>query len=160
MPGGGGGAEGRGRHWGGLTLALLAVALLVLSIFMPKLHCETIHLHDNRLIDGWEGVALIGCAALIVLGTDLGLSRRRWAWLNCAAGAAALGVVIYASSGSRLIVQGPVSGIEGAVYAVPGVGLLVAGLGALVAIGAGLAIGLAGAGEARPRRAGAKPSLG
>ena len=141
MRGRGDATEDRGRRWGGLTLALIAAALLVLSVFTPKLHCETIQLRDNRLIDGWEGIVLIGCAALVVFGAGLGLSRRRCGWLDCAAGAAALGVVIYASTGSRLIVQeGP---LEGAIYAVPGIGLLVAGLGALVAIGGGLMIGLA-----------------
>jgi hypothetical protein len=110
---------------------------------MPMLRSDTIHLRDHRVIDEWEGIALIGCAALVVVGAGLGLSRRRWGWLDCAAGAAAIGVVIYASTGSRLIVQGPGPGIEGAVSAVAGIGLLIAGLGGLVAIGAGLMLGLA-----------------
>lgn len=143
MPGGGDRAEGRGQRWGGLSLALLAAALLALSVFMPKLDSATVQLHHNRLIDGWEGVALIGCAALVVLGAGLGLWRRRWGWLDCAAGAAALGVVVYASTGSRLIVQAAGIAGEAPVRGVPGLGLVVAGLGALVAIGAGLVVALA-----------------
>jgi hypothetical protein len=140
MHAGGGKAEGHGRRWGGLALALLASALLGLSIFMPKLHSATIQLHDNRLIDAWEGVMLIGCAALVVLGAGFGLRWRRWGWFDCGAGAAALGAVIYASSGSRLTVQAAGIGGEAPVLGVPGIGLLTAGLAALVAIGAGLMI--------------------
>jgi hypothetical protein len=136
-------AGSRKQHRGGFVIASLAAALLALSTFMPKLHSETVWLHDNRPIDGWEGVALAGCAALVLLGAALGLRRGRWGWLECVAGAGALGVVVYAGSGSRLIVQGPVRGIEGAISAAPGIGLLVAGFGALVAIGGGLMIGLA-----------------
>jgi hypothetical protein len=116
---------------------------LAFSVFMPKLDCPTIQLHHNRLIDSWEGVALIGCAALIVLGAGLGVWRKRWGWLDCAAGAAALGVVIYASTGSRVIVQEPGIAGEAPVRGVVGLGLAVAGLGALMAIGVGLTIGRA-----------------
>jgi hypothetical protein len=137
-----GAAEGRARRWGGFGLALLAAALLALSTFMPKLHYETIQLRENRLIGGWEGIALTGCAALAVLGAALGLRWKRWGWLDCVAGAAALSVIVYASTGSRLIVQEG-GALEGTIYGVPGIGLLTAGLGALVAIGAGLMIGLA-----------------
>jgi hypothetical protein len=146
-----GGADTQKPRWGGLILALLAATLLTLAAFMPKLYSQTIQLQHNRPIDSWVGAALIACAVLILVGAVLGLRRRRWGWLDCAAGAAALGLMIYASSGSRLIVLKGVPGVQGDVHAVPGIGLLVAGLGALVAIGAGLLISLA-----RSRR----PSLG
>jgi hypothetical protein len=122
----------------GLALALLADGLLVLSVFMPKFHAEALELND-RLIDGWEGAALIACAALIALGGILGLRSRRWGWLAVGAGAFAFSLVIYASTGSRLIVEEG-GGFRGWSYAEVGIGLLTAGLGALVAAGAGLAI--------------------
>jgi len=83
---------------------------------------------------------LICCA---LLGAGLGLWRRGWGWLTCAAGAGTLAVVIYASTGSRLIVQ--LAGIAGEAptRGTVGIGLLVAGLGAMMAIGAGLLIGRA-----------------
>ena len=81
---------------------------------------------------------LIGCAALVVFGAGAGLNRRRWGWLDCAAGAATLGVV-YASTRSRLIVQGAGDGRRSA--APRSARHRPAGLGALVAIGAGLTIG-------------------
>jgi hypothetical protein len=140
---------GRKQRRGGAIIALLAAALIGLAAFMPKLYSQTIQLQHNRPIEGWEGVALIVCAAMVLFGAVLGLRWKRWGWLVCGAGTAAFGLVIYASSGARLIVQeGP---LEGAVYAAPGIGLVTAGLGALVAIGGGLTIGLARASQ---------PSLG
>ena len=145
----GGEAEARGQRLRGLALALLAAALLGLSIFAPKLHSTTVELHHNRLVDGWEGIALISSTFLVLVGAVLGMRRRGWGWLTCAAGAAALGVVIYASTGSRLIGQFGGIGGEAPTRGVVGIGLLVAGLGALLAIGAGLLIALA----PRPRPA-------
>ncbi|HET9154045.1 MAG TPA: hypothetical protein VFN85_08015 [Solirubrobacterales bacterium] len=100
-------------------------------------------MQHNRLVDGWEGIALVSCALLLLLGAALGLWRRGWGWLACGAGIAALGVVIYASTGPRLIVQLGGIGGEAPTRGVVGIGLLAAGLGALLAIGAGLMIALA-----------------
>lgn len=134
------GAEAGTPPWGGLALGSFAVILLGLSVLMPKLHSETIRLQHNRLIDGWEGSALICCALLVLLGAGLGMRRRGWGWLTCAAGVATLAVVIYASTGSRLVVQ--LAGIAGEapIRGTVGFGLLLAGLGAVMAIGAGLMI--------------------
>lgn len=118
----------------------------MLSSLMPEQHSETIALRENRLIEHWEGVALLGCGALLLTGVLLVLRHRRWAWLVCVAGAAALGLAIYAGSGSRLLLLPATPGVQGAVYAVPGLGLVVAGLAALMASVAGLAIALRGRG--------------
>ncbi len=131
---------GSQRARAGAALAVFAGALLLLSIFLPKLECETLQLSQNRLVDGWEGVALIVCAALLILGAGLGLRSSKWGLLCCAAGLGAEGVAIYAGSGSRLIVDPGVPGLFDAVYAELGIGLVTAGLGALIAIGAGLLI--------------------
>jgi hypothetical protein len=140
-----GGAARAAVRLGSFVFSMFAAALLILSIFLPKLYCDTIRLsHGNRMIDGWEGVAIIGCAAVVLASGALGLRWRGWGWLGCAAGVAVFGVVLYASTGARLIVQGPVSGVEGAVYAEQGTGLVVAALGALTAVGAGLVVALRG----------------
>ncbi len=127
----------RRRGYMAVASACVAAALIVASVFLPKLALEAGPLVENRLIDRWEGVALIGCAALVLLGAVLGRWRRRWGWLVFAAGAAALGIVLYASTGARLFVGGPGGPFEGPTIANPGIGLMVAGAAALLAIATG-----------------------
>jgi hypothetical protein len=123
----------------GLAIVLIAAALVALSVFMPKLHCPTIRLTGNRLIEGWDGVVLLTCSVSLILGVPFGWKSKHTVWLIWLAGLTALGVVIYDGTGARLVVEGSPGDAE-AVYAEQGVGLILAGLSALAIIGAGLMI--------------------
>ncbi len=130
---------------------------------MPKLFSQTVDLsndlpaHGNRLIDVWIGIALAGCGGLLILLAALGRRQRRWGVAVSLLGAIALGLVIYASTGSRLIIESA-SGVAGAVSAEAGIGMICAGLASMSAIGAGIVISSVGAAStsvspvARPAR--------
>src|ERR1700761_9728231 len=100
----------------GVALGLTAAGLLVLATFLPRLHCPTIDLQHNRLIDRDEGLFLLACAGLVVLASIAGIRYRRAGWLLVLTGSIILGLTIYSATGSRSLVLAGVPGVQGAVH--------------------------------------------
>lgn len=121
----------------GITFGLAAAGLVILASFMARLHCPTVDLHQNRLIDRGEGLFFLACAALTIVGAIASTRDRRAGWLLVLAGIALLGLTIYSATGSRSLVLAAVPGVEGAVHGELGLGLALAGLAGLLAAGGG-----------------------
>lgn len=124
----------------GIGFGLAAAVLVVLATFLPRLHCPTIELQHNRLIDRSEGSWFLALAAIVVLGSLGGIADRRGGWLLLFAGLVILGLTIYSSTGSRSLVLGDVPGVEEAVHGDLGFGLGLSGLSGLLAAGGGLLV--------------------
>lgn len=125
----------------GVAFGLVAAGLVVLAAFMARLHCPTIDLHDNRLIDRSEGLFFLICAGVMIVGAIASIRDRRAGWLLVAAGLAILGLTIYSGTGSRSLVLAAVPGIEGAVHGELGLGLALSGMAGLLAtVGGGLVL--------------------
>jgi hypothetical protein len=121
----------------GVAFALVAAALVVLATFVPRLHCPTIDLHHDRLIDRDEGLWFLACAGVIILVAIVSIRYRRAGWFLVLAGLATLGLTIYSATGSRSLVLAAVPGVAGAVHGELGLGLGLAGLAGLLAAGGG-----------------------
>jgi hypothetical protein len=120
-----------------MTFGLFAAGLVVLATFVARLHCPTIDLQQNRLIDRSEGLFFIVCAGAMIVGAIASVSDRRAGWLLVLAGLAILGLTMYSATGSRSLVLPAVPGIEGAVYGELGFGLALSGLAGLLGAGGG-----------------------
>jgi hypothetical protein len=121
-------------------LAFFAAALLVVATFLPRLHSPTNLIQGNRLVDEWEGAACLICSALLILGSWWSTKDRRGGVVVLAVGVIALGLTIYASTGSRTIIEHAVPGVAGAVHGEVAIGLLFAGFAAVVGVLAGILI--------------------
>lgn len=138
---GGGGSQNRNSlRWLGVAFGLAAAGLVVLATFMARLHCPTIDLHDNRLIDRGEGLLFLVCAGAMIVGAIAGIRDRRAGWLLLLAGLAILGLTIDSATGSRSLVLAGVPGVQGDVYGELGLGLGLSGLAGLLAAGGGALI--------------------
>lgn len=136
-PMGGGRTQNRDAPSLGVALGLAAAGLVVLATFTARLHCPTVDLHHNRLIDRGEGLFFLACAALTIVGAIASIRDRRAGWLLVPAGLALLGLTIYSATGPRSLVLAAVPGVEGAVHGELGLGLALACLAGLLAAGGG-----------------------
>jgi len=135
---GGGGTHNRNALRSvGVAFGLFAAGLTVLASFMARLHCPTIDLQHNRLIDRGEGLFFLICAGVMIVGAIASIRSRRAGWLLVLTGLAILGLTIYSSTGSRSLVLPAVPGIEGAVHGELGIGLALCGFAGLLAAGGG-----------------------
>jgi uncharacterized membrane protein YhaH (DUF805 family) len=121
----------------GVAFGLVAAGLVVLATFLPRLHCPTIDLQHNRLIDRGEGMWFLVCAGVMIIGAIAAIRDRRAGWLLLLAGLAILGLTIYSATGSRSLVLAGVPGVQGDVYGELGLGLALGGLAGLLAAGGG-----------------------
>jgi hypothetical protein len=121
----------------GVAFGLVAAGLVVLATFLARLHCPTIDLQHNRLIDRGEGMWFLVCAGASVVGAIASIRDRRAGLLLVLAGLAILGLTIYSATGSRSLVLAGVSGVQADVYGELGLGLALAGFAGLLAAGAG-----------------------
>lgn len=121
-------------------LALFAATLLVLATFLPRLHSPTNPIQGDRLVDEWEGAACLICSALLILGSWWSTRNMRGGLVVLAVGVIALGLTIYAGTGSRTIIEHAVPGVAGAVHGEVAIGLLFAGFAAVVGMLAGILI--------------------
>jgi hypothetical protein len=121
----------------GVAFGLVAAGLVVLAAFTARLHCPTIDLQHNRLIDRGEGLWFLVCAGVMIVGAIASIGDRRAGWLLVGAGVAILGLTIYSATGSRSLVLPAVPGVEGAVHGELGLGLTFASLAGLLAAGGG-----------------------
>jgi hypothetical protein len=120
-----------------VAFGLFAAGLVVLATFIARLHCPTIDLQDNRLIDRGEGLLFLVCAGAMVVGAIASMWDRRGGWVLIVAGVAILSLTIYSATGSRSLVLAAVPGVEGAVHGEVGLGLVLGGFGGLLAAGCG-----------------------
>jgi hypothetical protein len=126
------------RRNAAIVVCLLAASLSVLSLFGPTLDNPTLDIRDNRLIEHWSGLVVLGCAAFLIFAA-YGLYRgKRMSWLVCAVGMAIIALVIYEATGSRLIVAENGIGGEAPITGTVGLGLFLTGCSGLMAIVAGL----------------------
>jgi hypothetical protein len=121
----------------GVPFGLFAAGLVVLATFLPRLHCPTIDIQHNRLIDRDEGLYFLICAGSMIVSAIVGIKDRRAGWLLVLAGFAILGLTIYSATGSRSLLLPSIPGVEGAVHGELGLGLGLSGLAGLLAAGGG-----------------------
>jgi hypothetical protein len=127
----------------GVAFGLAAAGLVILAAFMPRLHCPTIDLHHDRLIDRGEGLLFLACAGMVILGSIAAIADRRGGRLLVLGGLVIFGLSIYSATGSRSLVLAAVPGVEGAVHGDPALGLGLSGFGGLLSAGGGALIVLA-----------------
>jgi hypothetical protein len=120
-----------------VAFGLFAAGLVVLATFIARLHCPTVDLHDNRLIDRGEGLLFLVCAGAMIVGAIASIRDRRGGWILLLAGLTILGLTIYSATGSRSLVSAAVPGVQGAVHGEVGLGLVLGGFAGLLAAGAG-----------------------
>jgi hypothetical protein len=138
---GGGGIQNRNALRSvGVAFGLVAAGLVVLASFMARLHCPTVDLHHNRLIDRGEGLLFLACAGVMLVGAIASIGDRRGGWLLVPGGLVLLGLTIYSATGSRSLVLAAVPGVAGAVHGELGLGLTLSGFGGLLSTGGGVLI--------------------
>jgi Uncharacterised protein family UPF0547 len=125
---------------GGIGLAIAAVVLAIVSLFLPELESTSfLHIAHNTQIQngGW---LILGCSVGILGAVYRVYSKRTTTWTVFVLGLIILGSAIYAGTGSRTKLEsvGSIAGESVVVHGSPAIGIYASGAAGLIAMFAGL----------------------